>query len=158
MRVGTGYDSHRLAAGRKLVIGGVEIPFEKGLLGHSDGDVLCHAIIDALLGALGADDIGTHFPDTDTRWKGASSIGLLKHVVGLVASAGLRIAWIDSIVIAEKPRLASYRGSMREALSTAGIPVSVINIKAKTNEGMGFVGREEGIVAQAVCLLVECRT
>lgn len=158
MRIGIGYDSHRLVAGRRLILGGVEIPFEKGLLGHSDGDVLCHAIIDALLGALGADDIGTHFPDTDERWKGASSIGLLKHIVGLVESAGFRISWIDSTVMAERPKLAPYRASIKDALATAGIPASLINVKAKTNEGMGFIGRGEGIVAQAVCLLVECET
>lgn len=152
-RIGIGYDSHRLVEGRRLVLGGVDIPFEKGLLGHSDGDVLCHAVIDALIGALGEGDIGRHFPDTDARWKDASSITLLKHIVGMAQSKGFEVAWIDAVVIAEKPKLAGYMDSMRDALSQSGIPRSVINIKAKTNEGMGFTGRGEGIAAQTVCLL-----
>ncbi|HEX8949227.1 MAG TPA: 2-C-methyl-D-erythritol 2,4-cyclodiphosphate synthase [Dissulfurispiraceae bacterium] len=153
MRIGIGYDSHRLAEGRKLILGGVDIPFEKGLLGHSDGDVLCHAIIDALIGALGAGDIGKHFPDTDARWKDASSIKLLEHIVGLVRSGGFEIEWIDSVVIMEKPKLSPHIESMKAAVSEAGIPQSVINIKAKTDEGMGSIGKGEGIAAQAVCLL-----
>jgi 2-C-methyl-D-erythritol 2,4-cyclodiphosphate synthase len=153
MRVGIGYDSHRLVEGRRLVIGGVEIPFEKGLLGHSDGDVLCHAIADALIGALGAGDIGQHFPDRDPRWKDASSIYLLSEIVQKVFTSALTIAWIDAVVVAERPRLAPFIGAMKEAISGAGIAPATLNIKAKTNEGMGFAGRGEGIAAQAVCLL-----
>lgn len=153
MRIGIGYDSHRLVEGRRLIIGGIDITFEKGLLGHSDGDVLCHAIIDAIIGAMGLGDIGRHFPDTDPKYKDASSIALLRHIVDLVNSKGLEIVWIDSVVIAERPRLSPYIDSMKDAISKAGIPASVINIKAKTNEGMGFIGKGEGIAAQAVCLL-----
>lgn len=153
MRIGFGYDSHRLVKGRKLIIGGVEIPFEKGLKGHSDADVLCHAIIDAIIGALGLGDIGRHFPDTDPKWKDASSIDLLKNVVKLARNNGLDISWIDSTVITEKPKLAPYIETMKEAISKAGITSGLINIKAKTNEGMGFIGKGEGIAAYAVCLL-----
>ena len=153
MRIGIGYDSHRLVEGRKLVIGGVRIPFEKGLSGHSDADVLCHAIIDSIVGALGVGDIGTHFPDTDAKWKDASSVELLRHIILLARMNGYEISWIDSVVIAEKPKLAPYVEAMKEAISEAGIPSGLINIKAKTNEGMGFIGRGEGIAAQAVCLL-----
>ena len=153
MRTGIGYDSHRLVEGRRLIIGGVDIPFEKGLLGHSDGDVLCHAIIDAIIGAMGEGDIGRHFPDTDEKWKGASSIMLLKYIVDLAKSKGFEIQWIDSIVITEKPKLAPFIDTMKEAISPAGISPSIINIKAKTNEGMGFIGKGEGIAVQAVCLL-----
>ncbi|MFA4829276.1 MAG: 2-C-methyl-D-erythritol 2,4-cyclodiphosphate synthase [Thermodesulfovibrionales bacterium] len=153
MRIGFGYDSHRLVKGRKLIIGGVEIPFEKGLKGHSDADVLCHAMIDAIIGALGLGDIGRHFPDTDPKWKDAASIDLLKNVVKLARNNGLDISWIDSTVITEKPKLAPYIETMKEAISKAGITSGLINIKAKTNEGMGFVGKGEGIAAYAVCLL-----
>ena len=153
MRIGIGYDSHRLAEGRKLIIGGVTIPFEKGLTGHSDADVLCHAIIDAVIGALGLGDIGQHFPDTDPKWKEASSIDLLKHIIELARVSGYEAAWIDSIIITEKPKLAPYIEAMKETISGSGIPSGSINIKAKTNEGMGFIGRGEGIAAQAVCLL-----
>lgn len=153
MRIGMGYDSHRLVEGRRLVIGGAEIPFEKGLLGHSDADVLCHAIIDAILGALGEGDIGTHFPDTDGKWKDASSIALLSGTVELVKQHGFEISWIDSTVIAERPKLQPHIETMKKNISGAGIPSGAINIKAKTNEGMGFIGRGEGIAAQAVCLL-----
>jgi 2-C-methyl-D-erythritol 2,4-cyclodiphosphate synthase len=153
VRIGVGYDSHRLVPGRRLIIGGVDIPFEKGLLGYSDGDVLCHAIIDALIGALGVGDIGTHFPDSDPRWRDASSIEMLRYIVELTCANGYEIDWIDSIVIAERPRLAPYLESMKEEMSRAGIPSGMVNIKAKTDEGMGFVGREEGIAAHAVCLL-----
>jgi 2-C-methyl-D-erythritol 2,4-cyclodiphosphate synthase len=153
MRIGIGYDSHRLVEGRKLVIGGVNIPFEKGLSGHSDADVLCHAIIDSVIGALGIGDIGNHFPDTDPQWKDASSIELLKHVLLLAHINGYEVSWLDSIIIAEKPRLTSYMEAMKKAISEAGIPSGSINIKGKTNEGMGFIGRGEGIAAQAVCLL-----
>jgi 2-C-methyl-D-erythritol 2,4-cyclodiphosphate synthase len=153
MRIGFGYDSHRLVAGKKLIIGGVEVPFEKGLIGHSDADVLCHAIIDAILGALGLDDIGKHFPDSDPKWKDAVSIELLKYVVELAIMNGYKVAWVDTTVIAERPRLAPYIEQMKEALSQAGLQPGQINIKAKTNEGMGFIGRGEGIAAYAVCLL-----
>jgi 2-C-methyl-D-erythritol 2,4-cyclodiphosphate synthase len=158
MRIGIGYDSHRLVEGRKLILGGIDIPFEKGLLGHSDGDVLCHAIIDALIGAMGAGDIGKHFPDYDNKWKDASSIMLLKHIGELTKSKGFEIVWIDSVVITEKPKIAPYIEPMKGAISKAGIPPEILNIKAKTNEGMGFVGRAEGIAAQAVCLLKEIRS
>lgn len=158
MRIGIGYDSHRLVEGRRLIIGGVDIPFEKGSLAHSDGDVLCHAIIDALIGAMGEGDIGRHFPDTDEKWRGASSIMLLKHIVEVAKSKGFEIEWIDSIVITEKPKIAPYIESMKDAISKAGISPLILNIKAKTNEGMGFVGHGEGIAAQAVCLLKEIRS
>ena len=151
--MGFGYDSHRLVEGRKLIIGGVSIPFPKGLGGHSDADVLCHAISDAIIGALGLGDIGTHFPDTDPRWKDAVSIELLKYVIELARMNGFKVAWTDSTIIAEKPRMAPYVAQMKEALAATGIPTGAINIKAKTNEGMGFIGRGEGIAAYAVCLL-----
>ncbi|MDA8434012.1 MAG: 2-C-methyl-D-erythritol 2,4-cyclodiphosphate synthase [Nitrospiraceae bacterium] len=153
MRVGFGYDSHRLVEGRKLIIGGVSIPFPKGLGGHSDADVLCHAIADAIIGAIGLGDIGTHFPDTDPRWKDAVSIEILKYVIELARMNGFRVAWIDTTIIAERPRIAPYVAQMKDALSETGIPPGAINIKAKTNEGMGFIGRGEGIAAYAVCLL-----
>jgi 2-C-methyl-D-erythritol 2,4-cyclodiphosphate synthase len=153
MRTGFGYDSHRLVAGRRLIIGGVEVPFEKGLMGHSDADVLCHAITDAVLGALGLGDIGKHFPDSDPKWKDAVSIELLKYVVELAIMNGYKVTWVDTTVIAERPRLAPYIEQMKEALSQAGIQPGQINIKAKTNEGMGFIGRGEGIAAYAVCVI-----
>jgi 2-C-methyl-D-erythritol 2,4-cyclodiphosphate synthase len=153
MRVGIGYDSHRLAEGRRLVIGGIVIPFEKGLLGHSDADVLCHAIMDAVIGAVGLGDIGRLFPDTDPRWKDAVSTELLRYVVDLARMNGYAIAWIDATIIAERPKISSFIEEMKSALSGAGIPAGMINIKAKTNEGMGFIGRGEGIAAQAICLL-----
>ena len=153
MRIGIGYDSHRLVEGRNLILGGVNIQFEKGLLGHSDGDVLCHAIIDAIIGALGLGDIGKHFPDTDPKYKDASSVEMLKHTVDVALSNGFEISWIDSTVIVEKPKLFPYIESMKKALSQSGIPLELINIKAKTNEGMGFIGHGEGIAVYAVCLL-----
>jgi 2-C-methyl-D-erythritol 2,4-cyclodiphosphate synthase len=153
MRIGLGYDSHRLVDGRKLIIGGIDIPFEKGLLGHSDADVLCHAIIDAIIGALGMGDIGKHFPDTDSRWKDASSIDLLSRSVGLARDRGFEILWIDSVIIAEQPKIAPFIEAMKENISGAGIRNDTLNIKAKTGEGMGFIGKGEGIAAQAVCLL-----
>ncbi len=153
MRIGIGYDSHKLVNGRKLILGGVDVPFEKGLLGHSDADVLCHAIIDAILGALGAGDIGRHFPDSDSKWQGASSLDMLAKTTQLMKQQGLDIAWIDSLVMAERPKLQPFIDKMKENISGSGIPLDSINIKAKTDEGMGPVGREEGIVAQAVCLL-----
>jgi 2-C-methyl-D-erythritol 2,4-cyclodiphosphate synthase len=153
VRVGFGYDSHRFADGRKLVIGGVEIPHERGLLGHSDADVLCHAITDAVLGALGLGDIGKHFPDTDEQWKDSVSTELLKSVVELARTEGFAVTWVDTAVIAEKPKLADYIEGMKNALGKAGINPATISIKAKTNEGMGFIGRGEGIAAFAVCVL-----
>ncbi len=153
MRIGLGYDSHKLVEGRKLIIGGVEIPFEKGLEGHSDADVLCHAIIDSIIGALGLGDIGRHFPDTDDRWKGVSSIELLARTLELMKQKRFDILWIDSVVIAEKPALAPFIERMKDKAGEAGIPSGLINIKAKTNETMGLVGKGEGIAAQAVCLL-----
>jgi len=153
MRIGIGYDSHRLLEGRRLIIGGVEIESRRGLLGHSDGDALCHAIIDSVIGALGLGDIGRHFPDSDPEWKDASSIEMLRYIVELASASGYEVAWIDSTVIAEEPRLAPYIERMKEAISGAGIPSGNINIKAKTAEGMGFIGRGEGIAAYAVCLL-----
>jgi len=153
MRVGIGYDSHKLVEGRKLILGGVEIPLAKGLLGHSDADVLCHAIMDSLIGALGLGDIGTHFPDNDPQWKDVSSIQLLGQIIELMRFNGYEVSWVDSVVIAETPRLSPYIEDMKQVLSQSGIPSGVINIKAKTNEGMGFLGRGEGIAAYAVCLL-----
>ena len=153
MKIGIGYDSHRLVEGRKLIIGGVEIPFEKGLAGHSDADVLCHAITDAIIGALGLGDIGVHFPDTDQKWKDASSIQMLSQIIELVKQKGFDLHYIDSIVIAEKPKLLTFIDTMKENISKAGIPENSLNIKAKTNEGMGLIGQGEGIAAQAVCLL-----
>jgi 2-C-methyl-D-erythritol 2,4-cyclodiphosphate synthase len=153
MRIGIGYDSHKLVAGKKLVIGGVSIPFKKGLWGHSDADVLCHAIADALIGALGLGDIGRHFPDTEPEWKDASSIELLKRIVELTYVNSFEVSWIDSVVIAEKPKIAPYIPDMQKTISSAGIPIGAINIKAKTNEGMGFIGRGQGIAAYAVCII-----
>ncbi|MGE5300637.1 MAG: 2-C-methyl-D-erythritol 2,4-cyclodiphosphate synthase [Acidobacteriota bacterium] len=153
MRVGFGYDSHRLVDGRKLIIGGVEIPFRKGLGGHSDADVLCHAIADAIIGALGIGDIGTHFPDTDPKWKDAVSIELLKYIIELARMNGFKVEWIDTTIIAEQPRMSPYVQQMKDSLARTGIHPGVVNIKAKTNEGMGFIGRGEGIAAYAVCLL-----
>jgi 2-C-methyl-D-erythritol 2,4-cyclodiphosphate synthase len=153
VRIGFGYDSHRLVEGRKLIIGGVEIPSEKGLAGHSDADVLCHAITDAVIGALGLGDIGTHFPDTGAKWKDAVSIELLKYIVELAQMNGFQVVWVDTTIIAERPKLSPYVSQMKEMLSRSGISAGAINIKAKTNEGMGFIGRGEGIAAYAVCLL-----
>ena len=155
MRMGFGYDSHRLVEGRRLILGGVEIPFEKGLSGHSDADVLCHAITDAVIGALGLGDIGAYFPDTDPKWKDAVSIELLKYIVELTNMNGYKIAWVDTTILAERPKLSPYMEQMKECLSQTGLQSGQINIKAKTNEGMGFIGRGEGIAAYAVCLLVK---
>lgn len=153
MRIGVGYDSHRLVEGRRLMLGGVNIPFEKGFAAHSDGDVLCHAIIDSILGALGAGDIGKHFPDKDIRWKDASSVMLLDNIVRLTRSSGFDIMWIDSVIIAERPMIFPHIEDMKEAISRSGISPAIISIKAKTNEGMGFIGKGEGIAAWAVCIL-----
>ena len=153
-RIGIGYDIHRLVEGRKLVLGGVEIPFEKGLLGHSDSDVLTHAICDALLGAAALGDIGRHFPDSDPRWAGASSLEFLRRVVELVTQKGYRVASIDATVIAERPKLMPYVQTIRESLaSVLKVDIDQVNIKAKTNEGLESVGRGEAMTAQAVALI-----
>lgn len=153
MRIGHGYDVHRLTDGRKLIIGGVDIPYEKGLLGHSDADVLLHAISDALLGALALGDIGKHFPDTDERYKGISSILLLKEVGVLVRQRGYNIGNVDATVLAQRPKLAPYIPEMRENIAQAlGVTVDRISVKATTEEGLGFTGTGEGIAAHAVAL------
>ena len=153
-RAGIGYDLHRLAEGRKLILGGIEVAFPKGPAGHSDGDALVHAICDALLGAAGLGDIGTHFPDTDPKWKGVSSLRFLERVRELLAERGLRIAHIDAVVIVEKPKLGPHFPAMREALGHAlGIPPAAINLKAKTNEGVDAIGQGEAIAAQAIATL-----
>ena len=149
-----GYDVHRLIPDRDLIIGGVKIPFEKGLLGHSDADVLLHAVMDALLGAAALGDIGRHFPDTDPAYKGISSVLLLEKVRDLLESHGFSIGNIDATVIAQRPKMAPHIPQMKENMAKAlGIPKDCINIKATTEEKLGFTGREEGIAAQAVCLL-----
>lgn len=153
-RSGIGYDLHRLAEGRPLIIGGVTVPFEKGPVGHSDGDVLAHAICDALLGAAGAGDIGTHFPDTDPKWKGAASLKFLEHARTLLESRGLRITHIDAVVICERPKLGPHFPAMREALARAlGVSTDRVHLKAKTNEGVDAVGRGEAIAAHAIATL-----
>lgn len=155
IRVGIGYDSHRWQEGRRLVLGGVEIPFAKGLLGHSDADALCHAIADAVLGAAGAGDIGTHFPDTDGTWKDASSLKILAGVREIILARGYRVRQVDATVVIERPRLGDYVPLMRENLAQAlGVSPSEVSVKAKTNEGMGFIGRGEGVAAVAVVILV----
>ena len=156
MRIGIGYDVHRLTEDRNLILGGVKIPFDKGLLGHSDADVLIHAIMDAILGALGAGDIGKHFPDTDPQYKGISSVRLLEHVADLMRQQGFEIGNLDAIVIAQKPKIGPYFQEMKEHMAQAlGCSPEKINLKATTEEGLGFTGRQEGMAAQAVCLLVE---
>ena len=156
MRVGMGYDVHKLTEGRKLILGGVEIPYEKGLLGHSDADVLLHAIMDALLGAASLGDIGKHFPDTDPAYKGISSIKLLEHVGKLLDDHMYVIENIDATIIAQKPKMAPHIPQMRANMAKAmGINESQLNIKATTEEKLGFTGREEGIASQAICLLNE---
>ena len=153
-RSGIGYDLHRLAEGRKLILGGIEVPCEKGPVGHSDGDALAHAICDALLGAAGLGDIGTHFPDTDPQWKGASSLVFLETIRKLLDQRRLRIAHIDAIVIAERPKLGPHFPAMREALGKAlGVEPARINLKAKTHEGVGEIGRGEALAAQAIATL-----
>jgi len=154
MRIGHGYDVHRLVEGRKLIMGGVDIPYEKGLLGHSDADVLLHAIADALLGALAMGDIGKHFPDTDPAFKGADSMKLLEHVVGLIGAKGYCVGNLDATIIAQKPKMAPHIQSMRKNIAQAcGVEVDLINVKATTEEGLGFTGTGEGISAHAVVLL-----
>ena len=150
-RTGIGYDSHRLVPGRLLILGGQRIPFDKGLAGHSDADVVAHAVTDALLGAAAAGDIGHLFPDSDPRWKGADSIALLRAACHHLRERGYRADQADVTVILERPKLAPHIGAMAEALAGAmGVPASAVSVKAKTNEGMGFIGRGEGIAAIAV--------
>ncbi len=154
MRIGMGYDVHRLVQGRDLIIGGVNIPHEKGLLGHSDADVLLHAIMDALLGAASLGDIGKHFPDTDDSYKGISSVKLLEHVGNLLEEHCFFIENIDATIVAQKPKMRPHIDLMRKNIAdTLGIDISQVNVKATTEEGLGFTGTEEGISAQAICLL-----
>lgn len=154
MRIGTGYDVHKLVKGRKLILGGVEIPYEKGLLGHSDADVLLHAIMDALLGAAALGDIGQHFPDTDPEYEGADSLKLLAEVGKILRDADYQIGNIDATVIAQRPKLMPYLPEMRQNVAGAlGIDVSQVSIKATTEEHLGFTGRGEGISTQAVALI-----
>ncbi len=156
MRIGHGYDVHRLVEDRKLIMGGVDIPWEKGLLGHSDADVLLHAIADALLGALAMGDIGKHFPDTDPAFKGADSMKLLEHVVGLIRAQGYAVGNLDATIIAQRPKMAPHIQAMRENVARAcGVTVDRINVKATTEEGLGFTGTGEGISAHAVVLLIQ---
>ena len=154
MRIGMGYDVHKLTEKRKLILGGVDIPYEKGLLGHSDAAVLIHAMMDAILGAASLGDIGKHFPDTDPAYEGISSIKLMEHVAGLLRENGFEIGNIDATVIAQRPKLAAYIPQMRQNMADAlGIEVSQINVKATTEEGLGFTGAGQGIASQAICLL-----
>ena len=154
MRIGSGYDVHRLAEGRKLILGGVEIPYEKGLLGHSDADVLVHAVMDALLGAAAMGDIGRHFPDNDEQYKNISSLLLLEKVSLLLKERGYNTINIDTTVIAQRPKLAPYIEQMvKKMADVLGVPCDSINVKATTEEGLGFTGSGEGIAAQAVCLI-----
>ncbi len=153
-RTGIGYDLHRLEAGRKLIVGGIELPFDKGPVGHSDGDVLAHALCDALFGAAGLGDIGTHFPDTDPKWKGANSLIFLEHAKKLLAERNFGIEHVDAVVILERPKLGPHLPKMREALARAlGVPTEKIHLKAKTNEGVDAVGRGEAIAAQVVATI-----
>lgn len=154
MRVGIGYDVHKLIQGRKLIIGGICIPFNRGLLGHSDADVLLHSIMDSLLGAAALGDIGKHFPDSDIKFKDISSLTLLSEVNNLLLSNGYKIINIDSIIIAQNPKMAPYIEDMRENISRVlGLNKNCINIKATTEEGLGFTGSEEGISSQSICLI-----
>lgn len=156
MRIGHGYDVHKLVQGRDLILGGVKIPHHLGLLGHSDADVLLHAISDALLGALALGDIGKHFPDTDPAYKGADSLELLRHVVKLIADEGYTLGNLDATILAQQPKLRPYIDAMRENIANAcGADISRISVKATTEEHLGFTGREEGIAAHCVALLVK---
>jgi len=157
LRIGIGYDVHAFAEGRKLIIGGVEIPYEKGLDGHSDADVLVHAVCDALLGAARAEDIGAHFPDSDPRFKNADSIDLLRQVKMIISDLGFSVVDIDCCIIAQAPKLTPYRNAMRGNIADAlGISMDSVGVKATTTEHLGFEGRGEGIGAQAVALLNRC--
>lgn len=154
MRIGQGFDVHKLVAGRRLVIGGVDIPHDKGLLGHSDADVLLHAICDALLGAAALGDIGRHFSDRDPRWKDADSRNLLREVARMLGEAGWRVVNVDATVIAQAPRIAPHAAAMVANIAAdLGIAAAAVNVKGKTSEGLGYVGRGEGMVAQAVALI-----
>ena len=156
MRIGHGYDVHRLVEDRKLILGGVEVPYERGLLGHSDADVLTHAVMDALLGAAGLGDIGQHFPDSDPAYKGADSLKLLDHVVALLLEKGWKVGNVDATIIAQRPKLASYISLMRGNLAEhMGVEANRVNVKATTEEKLGFTGAGEGIAAHAVALLEE---
>ena len=156
MRTGIGYDVHRFEKGRKLILGGVEIPHEKGLLGHSDADVLLHAVTDALLGAAGLGDIGTHFPDSDPKYKGADSLLLLTEAVRLLSEKCFKVVNIDCTVITEEPKISPYKEKMRENIAKAcNLPTDAVNVKGKTEEGLGFTGEKLGIKALATCLITE---
>ena len=158
MKIGQGFDVHALVAGRKLIIGGVEIPYHLGLMGHSDADVLLHAICDALLGAVALGDIGRHFPDSDPRYQGIDSRELLRQVVKLVASLGYRVANLDATIIAQAPKMAPHIPAMVANIAAdLGVALNVINVKATTTEQLGFTGRGEGIAAQAICLLEQAQ-
>ncbi|MGO5096668.1 2-C-methyl-D-erythritol 2,4-cyclodiphosphate synthase [Agathobaculum sp. LCP25S3_E8] len=158
MRIGHGYDVHRLVEGRKCIIGGVDIPHETGLDGHSDADVLIHAVMDALLGALALGDIGKHFPDTDPRYKGADSMELLRHVAALIANEGWQLGNLDATVLAQAPKLAPHIMKMRENIAGAlGCEVSRVSVKATTEEKLGFTGAKQGIAAHCVCLLEQVK-
>ena len=158
MRIGHGYDVHRLVPGRKCILGGVDIPHETGLDGHSDADVLVHAVMDALLGALALGDIGKHFPDTDPRYQGADSLALLRHVAAVGETEGYRLGNLDATVLAQAPKLAPHIGQMRENIASAiGGEVGRVSVKATTEEKLGFTGAKQGIAAHCVCLLEECR-
>ena len=158
MRVGMGYDVHRLVKDRDLIIGGVKIPYELGLLGHSDADVLLHAVMDALLGAAALYDIGKHFPDNDDKYKGISSIELLKHVGKLLDDNGYIIDNIDATIIAQKPKMRPYIDTMRSNIASAlGLNINQVNVKATTEEGLGFTGYQEGISSQAICMISSVR-
>ena len=153
-RIGIGYDAHKFTPGRPLILGGITVPHDKGLLGHSDADALCHAVSDAVLGAAALGDLGKHFPDTDPKWKGADSLLMLKECVRLVEAKGWSVGNVDATLICQKPKLASRLPDMVLKLAAAlGTPVGNVSVKAKTTEGMGFEGREEGLSAQAVVLL-----
>ena len=155
MRIGHGFDVHAFAAGRRLIIGGVDIPYERGLLGHSDADVLLHAVCDALLGAAGLGDIGKHFPDSDPRYKGADSRELLRQVVGLLDDKGWQVGNVDTTIIAQAPRMGPHIPAMCAHLAAdLGIESAAVNVKATTTERLGFTGRGEGIAAEAVCLIL----
>ncbi len=154
LRIGIGYDSHRIVEGRKLMLGGEHIPSSVGLKGHSDGDALCHALTDAILGAAGQGDIGRHFPDTDPQYRDANSLDLLRRAFGIVRSAGFVVENVDAVVITEQPKLAPHIDRIRATLATAlDMPVDAVSVKGKTNEGMGEVGRGEGMMVHAVALL-----
>ena len=156
MRIGHGYDVHRLTEGRRLILGGVDIPYEKGLLGHSDADVLVHALMDALLGAAALGDIGTHFPDSDERYRGADSLALLKQVCNILSEQGYRVGNVDCTVLAQRPKLAPYIPQMRENIASAmEVAADKVSVKATTEEGLGFTGEGLGIAAHAVALLME---